>query len=117
MAAKRTADKTVATSEMDPAFAVIVEAFRGDENISPARMFGSEGLKINGKVFAMLVKGDLVAKLPKERVTALISARVGEHFDPGHGRVMKEWVVLKPKERTHWLKLAKEAQQFVAFVS
>lgn len=38
----------------------------------------------------MLVKSNLVAKLPKQRVEALIEAQLGEHFDPGHGRVMKE---------------------------
>ena len=117
MPAKRAPKKAIATSERDPAFAGVVDAFRGDENISLARMFGSDGLKVNGKVFVMLVKGDLVAKLPKERVAVLISSGLGEHFDPGHGRVMKEWVVLKPKERTQWLKLAKEAQQFVASTS
>jgi hypothetical protein len=117
MAAKRTRKKTIAPSAMDAAFAPIVDAFRHDEKISLARMFGSDGLKINGKVFVMMVKGDLVAKLPKERVAALISARLGEHFDPGHGRAMKEWIVLKPKERTQWLTLAKEAQQFVSSTS
>lgn len=112
MVTKRTGKKAatpraaaIAPTEMDAAFSPIVEAFRNDEKVSLARMFGSDGLKINGKVFVMLVKGDLVA--------VLISARLGEHFDPGHGRVMKEWIVLKPKERTHWLTLAKEAQQFV----
>ncbi len=124
MAAKRTGKKAatpraaaIAPTEMDAAFSPIVEAFRNDEKVTLARMFGSDGLKVNGKVFVMLVKGDLVAKLSRERVVALISARLGEHFDPGHGRAMKEWVVLKPKEREQWLKLAKEAQQFVVSTS
>lgn len=117
MAAKPVPKRNLAKSEMDPAFADIVEAFRRDKNITIARMFGSEGLKTNGKVFVMLVKGDLVAKLPKERVTALISTGVGEHFDPGHGRAMKEWVALNPKERINWLKLAKEAQKYVSSMS
>ena len=114
MAAKPARKKTIAPSEMDPAFAVIAEAFRGDEKISLARMFGSEGLKINGKVFIMLVKGDLVAKLPKERVTALISARVGEHFDPGHGRLMKEWVAVEPASATNVANYAMDNGMVVA---
>lgn len=117
MATKRVPKRNLATSEMDPVFADVVEAFRRDKNISIARMFGSEGLKINGKVFVMLVKGDLVAKLPRERVTTLISTGAGEHFDPGHGRAMKEWVALKPKEHKNWLKLAKEAHNYVSSIS
>ena len=115
-ARKKPSSNTV-PSETDTQFTPIIEAFRNDAQVSLARMFGSVGLKVNGKVFAMMVKGDLVVKLPKERVEILIGARLGEHFDPGHGRAMKEWVVLKPKERTQWLTLAKAAQQFVASTS
>jgi hypothetical protein len=51
-------------------------------------------LKLEGKIFAMLSsKGELVAKLPKARMDELVRARQGKAFDPGHGRVMKEWVV------------------------
>jgi hypothetical protein len=60
----------------------------------------------------MLVKGRFVAKLPKTRVDALVSGGIGKHFDPGHGRVMKEWVVV-PAGQTDWVELAKEARQFV----
>lgn len=35
-------------------------------------MFGSSGLKVESKVFAMLVKGELVVKLPKHRVDQLV---------------------------------------------
>lgn len=102
-----------APSASDVLFAPIIEAFRHNGEVSLTRMFGSTGLKVSGKVFAMMVKGDLVVKLPKERVEALINAKLGEYFDPGHGRLMKEWVALKPKAKTQWLKLAKEAQRFV----
>ena len=111
-ARKKPSSNTV-SSETDTQFAPIIEAFRNDAQVSLARMFGSVGLKVNGKVFAMMVKGDLVIKLPKERVEILIGARLGEHFDPGHGRLMKEWVAIKPKARKEWMKLAKEAQRFV----
>lgn len=76
-------------------------------------MFGSTALKVKGKVFAMMVKGDLVVKLPKERVEALIGAKLGAYFDPGHGRLMKEWVAIESKAEAQWLTLAKEAEQFV----
>lgn len=43
---------------------------------------------------------------------ALVSAGAGKHFDPGHGRLMKEWVVLA-EGGPDWLELAKEAYEFV----
>jgi len=50
-------------------------------------MFSSSNvLSVNGKIFAMLVRGKLVVKLPKQRVDELVAARVGTYFDPGHGR-------------------------------
>jgi TfoX/Sxy family transcriptional regulator of competence genes len=48
-------------------------------------MFGSSGLKVGGKVFAMSVKNELVVKLPRERVDELVAAGAGSRFDPGHG--------------------------------
>lgn len=102
-----------ALSEAGARFAPIIKAFHSNAEVSLARMFGSTGLKVSGKVFAMIVKGDLVVKLPKERVEALISAKLGKYFDPGHGRLMKEWVAIKPTAEAQWLKLAKEAQRFV----
>ena len=98
--------------EIDPRFAAIVSAFAGDQAISLGKMFGSVGLKINGKVFAMLVKDSFVAKLPKERVADLVVNAGAQQFDPGHGKLMKEWVALNSNEKM-WRKLAKEARQFV----
>ncbi|MBI4234452.1 MAG: hypothetical protein HY686_08430 [Chloroflexi bacterium] len=77
-------------------------------------MFGSPGLKVGGKFFACLVKGKLVVKLPKGRVDALAASGHGEHFDPGMGRLMKEWVAVAPLAEGDWLALATEARDFVA---
>jgi len=78
------------------------------------RGFGSGALKVNGRIFAMLTSnGDFVVKLPKVRVDELIAAGDGERFEPGPGRVMKEWVVFSgPAAR--WLNLAREACVFVS---
>jgi hypothetical protein len=76
-------------------------------------MFSSSNvLSINGKIFAMLVKGKLVVKLPKQRVDELIAARVGHYFDPGHGRLMKQWISISGA-KAPWVELAKEAYRFV----
>lgn len=76
-------------------------------------MFSSSNvLSVNGKIFAMLVKGKLVVKLPKQRVDELAVTGVGTYFDPGHGRLMKQWISIGPG-RAPWVELAKDAYVFV----
>lgn len=104
--------KTKGEGVADPLFKQIVEAFLGDARVSLSRMFGVHGLKAGGKVFAMLVKGRLVVKLPKNRVEALIASGEAEPFDPGHGRMMKEWAAIGYNESDRWLGLAREAKDF-----
>ena len=76
------------------------------------RGFGSDALKINNKIFAMLVSGGLVVKLPRARVTELIETGRGQPFDSGKGTPMKEWVVLTGDE-AECRSLVVEAQAFV----
>jgi hypothetical protein len=77
-------------------------------------MFSSENvLSVNGKIFAMLGRGSsLVVKLPRERVDELVRAGKGQHFDPGHGRLMKEWVAVEVGSAP-WVALAEEAHGYV----
>jgi TfoX/Sxy family transcriptional regulator of competence genes len=102
----------------DPAaaFEGLVAAFAKDHRVTPpaaARSaFGSNGLKVDGRIFAMLVRGALVVKLPRERVVELIESGRGEPFDAGKGRPMKEWVTLRSPQ-SDWLELAREARRFV----
>lgn len=110
-ATKRTATKATAT-ELDPRFAPIVEAFARDRAVTTGGMFGNVSLKVNGKVFAMVVKGMLVTKLPRARVDALVAAGEGVYFDPGHGRLMKEWIAVPPGDAL-WRALAEESHRFV----
>jgi len=99
--------------EVHPSFAPVVAAFAGDRDVSQKRMFSSDNvLNVNGKIFAMLVKGKFVAKLPKQRVDELVSAGKGVYFDPGHGRLMKEWVAVGAG-KVPWVELAREAYRFV----
>jgi TfoX/Sxy family transcriptional regulator of competence genes len=78
------------------------------------RAFGSTSLKTNGKIFAMLVHGRLVVKLDRRRVDALVDSGVGARFDPGHGRLMKEWLDVHSDSDQTWLDLATESEAFVA---
>lgn len=98
------------------AFVKIAAALRRDGGIDDAsqetrRAFGADALKVNGKIFAMPVKGRLVVKLPRERVEHLVASGRGGYFDPGHGRVMKEWISLLDGDDS--LSLAREARDFV----
>lgn len=80
----------------------------------PKRAFGATSLKTDGKIFAMLVKGRLVVKLPAARVTGLVEDGAGERFDPGKGRVQKEWLVVFADDPATWRSFATEAEAFVA---
>jgi TfoX/Sxy family transcriptional regulator of competence genes len=86
-----------------------------ESDITPHRTgFGSLALKVDDNIFAMLVKGWLVVKLPQHRVDALVALGEGERYDPGGGRLMKEWVTVGPQAEVQWLDLAREAQEFAA---
>lgn len=113
-ATKRKTVAATAASEADRAFAAVAQAFTKRQGVTTGRMFGSDGLKVDGKVFAMVVRGQLVVKLPAERVKPLVASGEGEYFDPGHGRRMKEWVAINPSTTTAWLKHAEAALVFVA---
>jgi hypothetical protein len=77
--------------------------------------FGSDSLKVGGKIFALLSsRGEFVVKLPKARVDDLIASGEGHRFDPGHGRLMKEWLALRPRSSQDWVRLANEGMAFVA---
>jgi hypothetical protein len=80
----------------------------------PQRAFGATSLKTGGKIFAMLVKDRLVVKLPAARVSELIATGVGERFDPGHGRIQKEWLSVIGDDPDAWRALTTESEAFVA---
>ena len=80
----------------------------------PKRAFGATSLKTGGKIFAMLVHDRLVVKLPAGRVSALVDDGMGEPFDPGHGRVQKEWLSLSSEDPAAWRAIASEAEAFIA---
>jgi hypothetical protein len=74
--------------------------------------FGRSGLRFQRKIFAMLVRGRLVLKLPAARIDALIEAGEGVRFDANKGTPMREWFSLDPESGLAWLPLAHEALEF-----
>ena len=74
--------------------------------------FGKAALRVDGKIFAMLVRDEFVVKLPRERVAEIIAARGGRAFDANKGTPMKEWLVVATPPKS-WVALAEEALAFV----
>jgi TfoX/Sxy family transcriptional regulator of competence genes len=85
-----------------------------DPELGQGRMMNATGLKKGGKFFAMVVKDELVVKLPAARVDELIAEGSGNRFDPGHGRLMKEWVTLRPADESACEAYVVEAREFVS---
>ncbi len=114
----------MSSSGIDPAgqFAKLVETmlarseatYGADETRGARRSFGSTSLKARGKIFAMLVKGRLVVKLPASRVAELDGQGLGDQFDPGHGQVQKEWLSIGTDSMETWLALATESEAFLS---
>lgn len=92
----------------------IADEHRTFPGVTGGTGFGrSEGLRIENRIYAMLVNGELVVKLPKVRVDELVEAGVGRRFEPGTGRVMKEWLSVPPGASRRWKALVLEAKAFV----
>ncbi|MFD2092056.1 hypothetical protein [Blastococcus deserti] len=99
-------------------FAALVGAFAGEPGVTlpgePGhRGFGADALKVDGSIFAMLVRGGLVLKLPAGRVAALVGSGAATPFSNGAGRVMREWAVLTGGDDGADLTLAREALEHV----
>jgi hypothetical protein len=111
------ANRGVSSRDVDIAFDRVARAFARDRRVSRGakggKGFGSTGLKVDGKLFALVSsRGQYVVKLPKARVQALVTEGVGEFFDPGHGRLMREWIALHGHQ-ARWFALAREARAYV----
>jgi len=93
----------------------LVDELMGIDGVTPPRGgggFGRSALRYESKIFAMLVRGRLVLKLPAARATALIRSGNGVAFDANKGTPMREWFSLDPDSGLNWLSLATEALDF-----
>jgi hypothetical protein len=105
---------------MDPEarFAALVEELAtrpgvGPPGASARRGFGSAALTVDGSIFAMVVGGGLVLKLPRHRVEGLVAGGTGLPFTAANGAPMREWVALDHGTPEVDLALAEEAMEFV----
>ena len=115
---RKTTKEAGQKSEIDARFIPVIAAFARDRSVTHGgKGFGSTGLKVNGKLFAFVSsRGQFVVKVPKTRVEEMVVAREAEPFDPGHGRLMKEWAAVR-SSRVDWIELAREAHRFVKGLS
>jgi hypothetical protein len=81
--------------------------------VSAGRLFRSDGLRVNDKIYAMLVVDRLVVKVPADTVAAMRASGEGDEFTSG-GRVMREWVTVRGVDPARWRALADDARAFVA---
>ena len=86
--------------EAEERYEDLVDELVGAGGVSPPHGgggFGRTALRFQNKIFAMLVRGRLVLKLPAARVDALIASGDGVRFDANKGTPMKEWFSLDPE--------------------
>jgi len=98
---------------LDPRLRAIAAALRDEPRVTIGKVFSSVGLRVNGKIFVMVVRGNVVMKLPRARVAQLVADNAGQPFEPAPGRSMKEWITLTAGDSS-LRKLGREAFNFVA---
>ena len=95
-------------------FERIATSYVGEAGVTSGTGFGSNpGLRISGKIFAMLSNDALVVKLPATRVDELVADGDATHFDAGKGRLMREWASVGASRSGEWDHLVREALDFV----
>ena len=98
-------------------FDAVVEPFSGDPRVTAGTGFGgSPGRRVDGRIFAMLVRGELVVKLPRLRVDDLVEAGTAKWFDAGKARPMREWASIDTTHGDSWPALVGEAYDFVGSI-
>ena len=86
----------------------------GRRDVATGTMMGFPCLRVAGAFFASCDHrtGDLIVKLPRERVEQLIAAGTGKPFAPA-GRTFREWVLIDDRDPDRWTELIDEALAFV----
>lgn len=94
----------------------VAEPFLAAGRLVEGTMMGHHCLRtVEGDQFVATVErssGNLVVKLPGERVAELIDAGEGEPFAPA-GKVFREWVAIPVLDEQRWTGLIEESIEFV----
>jgi hypothetical protein len=107
-------DQRALDDQLEARYEDLVADLVGEPGVTPPHGggFGRSAVRLNGKIFVMFVRGQLVLKLPEERVDELIAAGYGSRFDANKGTPMREWLSLDRASDQPWLPLAREALEF-----
>jgi hypothetical protein len=101
-------------NEEDPLFWEVSEPLLSSGVAERGTMMGYPCLRTEGKFFASLEKnsGNLIVKLPAQRVNELIDLGQAHPFAP-NGRVFREWALIDRPDREQWTAFLQEAVDFV----
>jgi hypothetical protein len=100
-------------SASEEMFTSIAVRLLGEPDVDEGRLFSANGLRTQGKIFAMLTRGDRITlKLPADRCRELVAAGRAVPFEAG-GRQMREWVSLVDPRTDEALELSEEALAFL----
>ena len=99
----------------DELFWDLAEPMIASGQVVEGELMRSRCLRIAGEFLAMpeYRSGDLVVKLPRERVDELIAAGGGLAFAPAK-KVFREWVQVPARDEKLWSQLLKEGVEFVS---
>ncbi|MEU1971852.1 TfoX/Sxy family protein [Microbacterium sp. NPDC019599] len=99
-------------AERERAFAIfdpLAEEYLTRDGVDIGAMFGSEGLRIRGKVFAFVgFAGGLVVKVPEARADEIEASGVASRMEM-RGRPAREWLVVPTSAAENWGPLMAEA--------
>jgi hypothetical protein len=94
-------------------FTAIAAELSDEPDVEEGTGFGQQpGLRVSGKIFAMVHDDRLVVKLPPDRCRELAAAGGARPFEIG-ARRMREWIQVEPDAAHDWAALAREALVFV----
>lgn len=98
----------------EAAFWSVAEPLLDEAGVTRSTMMGLPCLRIDGQFFASFDRrtGDLLVKLPEDRVDELVGSGAAHPFAPA-GRRFREWAAVAPGRRRSWRKLLDEARTFV----
>ena len=100
-------------TDAEAAFETLVGRFAREPDVTLGTGFGaSPGLRVDGRIFAMLPEGALVVKLPADRCAAMVEAGDGSLMVSGK-RTMREWLVVDGVDEDRWAALAADALGYV----
>lgn len=111
---KRGADEPPQQHVDDELYWDLAPEFLVRDDVDEGTIMGFPCLRVRGEFFATSHHrtGDLLVKIPAERVNALIDAGLGEPFAPA-GRPFREWVTVETRDEELWRGLLEEAYAFV----